>query len=671
MMVIPRSYRGSRSALSPVEGKNLAGDEESYTTLEKKIDRKTEDLDETHQFAFDAVASGAYKLSVPSGWRVRLGEGDLTAEDYTPKGADGKVGNTFNPLEEDVALDVTPATGLVYGVVVDADGFPPVDPVTVTANGVSTVTDSEGRYILEGISPETRTVDRVPVKNAIFVTPGNGILRDFVGNQPREHDIDLKSAASGASVSGTVRASGTNAPVAGVRITVDGKDPTNGKSGKSKLELWTGADGTYTAEFPAGTVGESADVEASKTGMTFVPAVLATPAHPGAEISGLDFVGFVNATISGRVRAPNGRAMGGILVKARLVADRENEKAAADSATTTGTGTFSLNVPFGSYDIAASTGSETPDGIRFDIPTGFGTVNVAPGQTVNVGTIEAKSAKARNVSARRMLVAMDNAATENVDESQTYTNLIKVSWVGEVKDVPEGYNDAVAYTAETCVTSVTETCAAPTSAWTPAGLTGVGANPPVKDTTINVPGDSDGGFKVRFVTMLTSDETITGITGTLTLYSVPFTVTPVDPSASVVSAKRAGAGTAVNPDSVKIVWTAVTNENSTHRVVIEVEHSGLESKVWLVAPTDGTVGTALTANGTRTWALTIPVAPATGTAEPVTVTGWTFAGSAGGAAPPVPRADLLKALNVRVDSRQGTDADFKAGTAVRSVPAKP
>ena len=37
-------------------------------------------------------------------------------------------------------------------------------------------------------------------------------------------------------------------------------------------------------------------------------------------------------------------------------------------------------MPFGSYDIVASTG-EVGDGVSFDIPTGFGTVNVAPGQS--------------------------------------------------------------------------------------------------------------------------------------------------------------------------------------------------------------------------------------------------------------------------------------------------
>ena len=50
-------------------------------------------------------------------------------------------------------------------------------------------------------------------------------------------------------------------------------------------------------------------------------------------------------------------------------------------------------MPFGSYEIAASTG-KADDGVSFGIPTGFGTVNVAPGQTVNVGTIQAKSPKA-------------------------------------------------------------------------------------------------------------------------------------------------------------------------------------------------------------------------------------------------------------------------------------
>ena len=188
---------------------------------------------------------------------------------------------------------------------------------------------------------------------------------------------------------------------------------------------------------------------------------------------------------------------------------------------------------------------------------------------------------------------------------------------------------------------------------------------------------TDTMFMVRVVAMAANDSDVNpdhqqpyeAISGTAT-------VAAIDPSASGVTAKRGVRGTGeAARDTLGVVWTAVTNANSAHRVVIEVEHSGLDDvKVWLVAPTDGTVGTAIETNGTtRTWILTLPAAPAEGADDPE-VAGWTFAGTAGGVAPDVPRADLLKALRVRVDSRQGEASDtnvFKAGTVVRPVAAKP
>lgn len=88
--------------------------------------------------------------------------------------------------------------------------------------------------------------------------------------------------------------------------------------------------------------------------------------------------------------------------------------------------------------------------------------------------------------------------------------------------------------------------------------------------------------------------------------------------------------------------------------------------MWLIAPTSG-AGTAIAADGTtRNWVLTIPAADGGAT------TGWTYL--AGGAAPDVSRADLLKLLTVAVESLQGTfEADdnpwTRDDTAV--VPANP
>ena len=68
--------------------------------------------------------------------------------------------------------------------------------------------------------------------------------------------------------------------------------------------------------------------------------------------------------------------------------------------------------------------------------------------------------------------------------------------------------------------------------------------------------------------------------------------------------------------------------------------------------------------------MTLPEAPAAGAADPL-VDGWTYV--AGGDAPDVPRADLLKALSVAVESVQGTvtDDNPRVRSTVVSVAAKP
>ena len=367
----PAFVAGQTVGLDPVEGKNLAGDAESYTTAANDNDETP--LDETHQFSFTGVAAGVYKLNVPSGWRAKMGG----------KGATAAVGDAFNPLDGDVSLDVTPTTSTVYGRVNGADGFP-LDAVTVTVNGRSDVTDAAGRYIVDGVSA---------VRGQVFVSASraghqagkpDSTSVAFGANSVTRHDFDLSAVGQYASISGTVRASGTNAPVAGVEIRVDGVAPTNAAtSGANSGKLVTGADGTYTAVIAAKAIGSTASVSASKAGMTFVPAAQPAPAHAGAEISGIDFTGFANATIFGRVVAPAGGPMSGVAISATPAGGGD----AADADTTGVTGTFSLSVPYGSYNIAAS----SEGNYTFTYPNGVTTVNVAPGQSVNYGDIQAAS----------------------------------------------------------------------------------------------------------------------------------------------------------------------------------------------------------------------------------------------------------------------------------------
>ena len=375
---------GISVALDPVDGKNLAGDSKSATTTKDPVrtagetSKGTEVLDERVQFNFGQMAAGVYKLSVSDGWRARMGA----------KGAETLLGGSLDPLASDLAIDVTPATTIVYGYVRDSEEFP-VDSATVSVNGVEATTDIHGRYIAEGIAPQTRRINNVWYRNMIFVETGetgNKATREiisFAANSPSRQDIALTGVGKTASISGTVTASGSGAPVAGAEILVDGEAPLNKATrGVNAGKLVTGADGTYTATIAAKALGQTAKVTVSKAGMSFVPAALDAPAHEGAEISGIDFAGFLHATIRGRVKGPDGNAMGGVSVTATNTGSGE----VFEMVTSTGNarGTFALSVPFGTYNIEASA-----DGYSFSYPNNNQTVSVAPGQQLNFGDIQA------------------------------------------------------------------------------------------------------------------------------------------------------------------------------------------------------------------------------------------------------------------------------------------
>ena len=635
----PRFVAGQSVTLSPVEGKNLAGDEETYTTA--ATDNTKTPLDETHQFDFGAIAAGVYDVSVPSGWRARLGG----------MGTEMKFNGELSPLAGAVEIDVTPATGTFFGHVTGSDGFG-LDSVTVDVNGVSAETDDIGRYIVAGVSP---------VRGKIFVKAARGGYQaaatdstslTFAANTTTRHDIDLAGVQARASVSGTVRASGSNAPVAGVLVLVDGVKPTNAPTrGANAGKLLTGADGTYTAEFAAKGLGETADVSVSKAGMLFIPASLPAPAHAGSNISGFDFVGFVNATISGRVVAPGGGPMSGVFVSATPA----GEDVAADTMTTSRTGTFSLNVPFGNYDIAASADDHT-----FSYPNGLQRVNVGPGQGVSYGAIQAMSPGARNLSASRALTADVEDTADDESDPPTYTGTINVSFTDSNGDVPDGYDDATYEVQHNGSGDFAD-----------AGATEV-----QDDAQVAIPGKwtfdnaPDGEFMVQVVATAVHGDGASDENPTIVVTSDAVTVGAIDPSASGVTAVRGirdPDDTAV--DTLGVSWSATANDNSEHRVVIEVDHSGIGAKVWLVAPTS-IAGTTIE-DRTREWVLSLPAAAEAGATDP-TVGGWAYV--AGGDAPDVPRADLLKALSVAVESVQGAvdpaDNPWVRSDAV-SVAAKP
>ena len=673
----PDVVAGITVSLTPVEGKNLAGDEESYTTAEKKTDRKTEDLDETLEFDFGSIASGAYEISVPSGWRARTPAAADDLGDDSPKGATGMVGDALNPLgryDADVELDITPATGTVYGFVISSDGFA-LDSVAVTANGVSTLTDEYGRYILEGFGPQTRKIGSTTHKNSVFVEAviagigkDSDILefKDVVNNPTQVDDLGLSAAAETASISGTVRASGSAAPVAGAKVEVsyyddDGNAGSPGapinKNAKSKgatkndIHL-TGADGTYTVMVKAQEeAGESVAISVSKDGMSFAPESIDAPAHSGATISGIDFTGFVNARITGRVVRPGGGPMSGVTVTAT---PRGEDAAETDPNDVTGrTGTFSISVPFGRYIVSA-----TADGItRFTYPDDDQDVNVAPGQSASFGSITGESVGARDVEAARrknaetsnydgmvlITMAFDTVAGFTAEERRAEVSIDgRKTWLTPVVDIDDVMVDGVTIPGSGSFVVPTEA------------------------------GDSD--FQIRILT--TAMETVPDPTDEAQMIEEAradtSSVAPVGAVNSTPS--KATAVRSVNDqdntdatddtDILTVGWTASSNAQTNQRVLVEVEVAEGRSE-WLVA--DGAAAEATT----REWVLTITGFEAT-----------TWPRADGTGTSNVTSAALLKALKVSVETSQGDqgvvgaddyvdDDDYWTASNTVSVKAKP
>ena len=350
---------GTSVNMEPVDGKNLAGDPEYFTAA--ATNSRFTPQDDRKQFVWGRMAAGVYTVAVTPGWVAqRGGPGTATAD----------LASHINPLAGDLRIDVTPTTGFVYGRVTDSDGFAVAD-VTVAVNGRTATSDASGRYAVEGFLAQTRRIGITTHRNKTFVqtntaghNPSTQVV-EFAANTPRKHDIALVGATKTASVSGTVRSSGTGLPLKGVRIMVNGANPL----GVPASGLKTDDNGLYTATVAAVGAGQTVTVTASMARMSFTPSSHEVSAVEGSAISGIDFTGFNHATVSGRVSTA-GRPMDGVLVSATPAAGG----AAVDTATTGVTGTYSLSVAFGQYDVRA-----TKAGFTFNPATQR--VNVGPGES--------------------------------------------------------------------------------------------------------------------------------------------------------------------------------------------------------------------------------------------------------------------------------------------------
>ena len=395
----PKFESGVEVSLDPVDGKNLAGTGDDFTTTSK--DDATTAFDDTHQFDFGSMAAGSYDLKVSDGWRVMLGD----------KGSEDPVGTALDPLGDDVSLDVTPMTTSLYGFVRDQAGFGLKD-VPVEVNGQTVTTDDLGRYIASGVAEAAGKKINVSIARDGYPTTKESTA--FVANMPTQLDITLSGANNTVAITGTVTESGTGAPLKGVEILVDGNAPLNASGGK----LTTGDDGTYSALVVTQPNNDPlVMVSPKKAGYHFVPEESPVAAIAGANPSA-NFTGYEATEIVGRVTAPGG---GMPRAEVTVTAYNSNTGAKLDDVTTTETGTFSVFVPTlsGSVRLEAEPRDDyDPSDLNFlalrdaerytwfDPPATRpnGQIAVIPGQILQFGTFTGHSVQPRIASVRRVNV---------------------------------------------------------------------------------------------------------------------------------------------------------------------------------------------------------------------------------------------------------------------------
>ena len=295
----------------------------------------------------------------------------------------------------------------------------------MTVNGQTATTDDLGRYIVSGISAVRKQLfvntERAgyPAAKADSTNNAKTAVPEFAANTTTRHDISLSGANNTVAITGTVTESGTNAPLKGVEIRVNGRAPLNAGSGQGSGKLTTDENGDYTA-IVATQPNNSPLVNVSprKAGYHFIPTSTPVAAIAGANPTA-DFTGYAATEIVGRVTAP-----GGGMPRAEVTVTAYGDAAMTDSlyaVTTTETGTFSVFVPTLSgtvylgaaprdrYDPSHPNYLALRDAERytwFDAPATRpgGQIAVIPGQTLQFGTFTGNSVQPRIASVRRATI---------------------------------------------------------------------------------------------------------------------------------------------------------------------------------------------------------------------------------------------------------------------------
>ena len=600
-----RRASGIEVSLTPIEGKNLAGDGRSFTTA--RSDDPTTPIDERSNHDFGTMAAGSYELGLPDGWMGMAGAEE--AED------------ALNPLGRDLALAITPSTAILYGFVRSTDGFG-LENVTVTVNGETATTDNLGRYIVSGI-PNNMEDDQLFVNTAragypetkpdstnnpaydpahSSYNPNRTPVPGFTANTVEPYNITLYGSNNTVTISGLVTESGTGAGIKGVEIRVDGADPLNATGSGAGRKLVTDDNGAYTAVVQAQPFADPlVEVSAHKSGWHFLPDKFPVPAIIGSNGTA-NFEGRKAAEITGKVTAPGGGPMGDVTVTAWSDATTEDSVYAV---TTTATGTFKLFVPTLSgtvwldakpraitHNDVGATYTRLMDAERyvwFEAPTTRpdGSIAVIPGQPLQFGTFTGNSVQPR-VTARRLTARETTGTDADFVFRGDYTAQVEVTWEYEAASTTSGEVFSVEVdatptistrvgSADFATTDVTNTDAGTVDATLKRGTNNTYTR---KDTvSISTPGgDHYGEFDVQVSHPAGDGEDGTAF-GTDDVPASESTVAEVDTNVRSVTAERDGT-------DLKAAWTATGSPGLNQRIVLLVEVATTGQREWLIVPDD-------------------------------------------------------------------------------------
>ena len=526
----------------------------------------------------------------------------------------------LNPLGSDLDLAITPSTAILYGFVRNTEGFG-LENVTVTVNAMTATTDDLGRYIVSGI-PNNMEDDQLFVNTARAGYPATRAdstnnpayhnasnphpnpVPGFAANTVTQYNIELYGSNNTVSISGLVTESGTNAPIKGVEILVDGADPLNATGSGSRRALVTDDNGAYTAVVQAQPFADPlVEVSAKKSGWHFLPEAFPVPAIAGSSGTA-NFEGRRAAEITGRVTAPGGGPMSDVTVTAYADAGMTDSVSAV---TTTATGTFSVFVPTLSGTVwlgAKPRSNYTPSSSKFvsleaaaryvwfDAPTTRpdGSIAVIPGQPLQFGTFKGNSVQPRITRVQRVAIGEDFEGQVNTSDivpaasdrttgdgfllvKGEPTDTVRVTWQYETRNATGAYSAAVG--AGVALTTGTGTSlAAPTSTPTTPDADARTAADGTSETHTRVTtyilsnaGDAPdyGDINVRIGHAVTDGSgTERANTDDVSAVSAPRALAGVDVDVRSLSVTRSGS-------SITATWFGPGSPRLDHRIALHVK----------------------------------------------------------------------------------------------------